>query len=74
MGRDIKAKTAKYVGVTTDAAEVAVDILFVPVSGADDTLADLPWLDKAARGEVARARTSREFRSRLYDLLSLIHI
>jgi len=45
-------------------------VLFVPVSGADDALADLPWLEAATRGEIARAKGSREFRSRLYDLFA----
>jgi leucyl aminopeptidase len=61
---------AKFQGVTADPAAVAVDVLFVPVSGAQDGLADVPWLDAATRGEIARARTSREFRSHLYEVFA----
>jgi leucyl aminopeptidase len=47
-----------------------VDVLFVPVAGADDGLTDLAWIDGVTRGDVSRARASREFRSRLYDVFA----
>ena len=70
MAREATAGSAKYSGVTTHPADVAVDVLFVPVEGADDALTELAWIDSASRGEVSRARSSREFRSRLYDVFS----
>jgi hypothetical protein len=58
-----------YRGVTTDVVEVEADVLFVPVSGPDDGLGDVAWLERATRGEIARARKSAEFKSRLFMCL-----
>jgi leucyl aminopeptidase len=66
--REQATRKAEYRGVTADPATVAADVLFVPVTGPDDALADLPWLDRAARGEFARARATAEFRGRLFDV------
>jgi leucyl aminopeptidase len=60
----------EYRGVTTDAAELAVDVLFVPVFGLDDGLEDVRWADRATRGEIERARATREFRARPFDLFA----
>jgi leucyl aminopeptidase len=59
---------AEFTGVTVAAKDEALDLLFVPVFGAEDALADLPDLDEATGGEVSRGRASGEFRSTLYDV------
>jgi leucyl aminopeptidase len=59
-----------YRGSAEDPATLAVDVLFVPVTGPDDALTDVAWLDRAAKGEIARARSSAEFRGRLFDLFA----
>jgi leucyl aminopeptidase len=46
---------------------VEVEILFVPVFEGEDDLSDLPGLDAATGGEIARARSGGEFRSNLYE-------
>ena len=56
-----------FAASTAPARDAAVDLLFVPVFQ-DDALDDLPGLDEATGGEVARARASGEFRGRLYDV------
>jgi leucyl aminopeptidase len=48
--------------------DVNVDLLFVPVFEQDDRLTDLAGLDEASGGEIARARSSGEFRAKLYDV------
>ncbi|HEX7780638.1 MAG TPA: hypothetical protein VF424_15420, partial [Vicinamibacterales bacterium] len=48
--------------------DAEVDLLFVPVFEQDDRLTDLPGLDDATGGEIARARASGEFRAKLYDV------
>ena len=54
---------------TRAGAAAAVDLLFIPVFQ-DDTLADVPGLDEATGGEVGRARTTGEFRGKLYDVFA----
>jgi leucyl aminopeptidase len=44
-----------------------VDAVFVPIFGADDACTDIPDLDAATGGEWSRARSSGEFRARLYE-------
>ena len=48
--------------------DVEVDLLFVPVFEQDDRLTDLAGLDEASGGEIARARSTGEFRAKLYDV------
>jgi leucyl aminopeptidase len=57
-----------FAGTTARAEDVAVDLLFVPVFQAEDDVADLPRLVEATGGEVERARSSGEFRAKLYDV------
>jgi len=59
-----------YRGLTTDVVEVEADVLFVPVSGPDDGLGDVAWLERATRGEIARARKSAEFKGRLFSVFA----
>ena len=70
LGQDSGAHSGEVQGATIDPAEAAVDVLFIPVSGPDDGLEDLPWVDRALRGEVARARTSREFKAGPFDVFA----
>jgi leucyl aminopeptidase len=60
--------TPEYRGITAAAATLAADVLFIPVFGDGDTLAELDWLGHATNHEVGRARSSREFASKLYEL------
>ena len=64
----IQTLRAEFVGRTVPPQEASVDLLFVPVFGEDDSLADVPGLDEATGGEIARARSSSEFRGKLYDI------
>ena len=60
---------AKFDGVTGTAAESSVDMLFVPVFQ-DDTdagLSAISGLDAASDGWITSARTSGEFRGKLYE-------
>ena len=59
--------TPEFVGSVAGPEGVEVDILFVPVFGGEDELADLPGLDEATGGEIGRARSKGEFRSKLYE-------
>ncbi len=59
--------TPEFVGTSTSAAAVDVDLLFVPVFEDDDRLEDLPGLDEATGGDLGRARESGEFRGRLFE-------
>ncbi|HEX5070386.1 MAG TPA: leucyl aminopeptidase [Vicinamibacterales bacterium] len=68
MSESSKGSANGYHGVTTSAADVAVDVLFVPVTGPDDKLSDVAWIDGATRGEVGRARSSGECLGRLFDV------
>jgi leucyl aminopeptidase len=52
---------------TTTTSEIATDLLVVPVFDAD-SLDDIPGLEAGSRGEVSKARASREFQGRLYEL------
>jgi hypothetical protein len=56
-----------FVGTVADARAMAVDLLFVPVFE-DDSLDDLPDIDRATGGALGRARQSGEFRPRSYEL------
>ena len=47
-----------------------MDVLFVPVTGSDDRLSDVSWIDGATRGEIGRARSTGEFRARLFDVFA----
>ena len=57
-----------FTGTVLPAHDLTVDILFIPVHGVDDRLDDEPGLDEATGGEVGRARSSGEFRAKLYDI------
>src|SRR5215471_17984382 len=59
---------AEFAGASTPPAQVAVDVLFVPVFGEGDKLDDLAGLDEATGGEVGRARARGEFRGKLYEI------
>ena len=58
----------KYQAESVEAAKVAADVLFIPVFGDADGLADLAWLRDATGGEVARAQARGEFAGRLYEV------
>jgi leucyl aminopeptidase len=58
----------EFSGVSGRPESIQVDMLFVPVFEDDDRLDDLPGLDAATGGDISRARESREFRGRLYEL------
>ncbi len=60
---------AQFEGVTTAAAEIAVDMLFVPVfqEDTDAELSAIPGLDAATAGWIAASRTGGEFRGKLYE-------
>ncbi len=58
----------RFVASSARPDDLAVDMLFVPVFRDDDGLADLPALDRATGGEVGRARSSGEFRSKVYEV------
>jgi leucyl aminopeptidase len=53
---------------STRPEEAEVDVLFIPVFEPDDRLSDLPGLDEASGGEIKRARSTGEFRAKLYDV------
>ena len=53
---------------STRPEEAEVDVLFIPVFEHDDRLTDLPGLDEASGGEISRARSTGEFRAKLYDV------
>ncbi|HEY7476282.1 MAG TPA: leucyl aminopeptidase [Vicinamibacterales bacterium] len=57
-----------FVCRSTRAEDAEVELLFVPVFEQDDRLGDVPGLDEATGGEIARARSSGEFRAKLYDV------
>ena len=57
----------KFTSAVASAHDLAVDLLFIPVHGPDDSLDDLPGLDDATGGEIGRARASGEFSAKLYD-------
>jgi len=63
----------QFDGVVTPAADVAVDMLFVPVfqDDADQALAGIPGLETAVGGWLAEVRASGEFRSKLYEFFIL---
>ncbi len=63
----------QFKGVVTPAADVAVDMLFVPVfqDEADGALAAIPGLEAAAGGWLADVRASGEFRAKLYEFFIL---
>ncbi len=59
----------QFDGVVTPAADVAVDMLFVPVfqDDADASVAGVSGLDAATAGWIGQARASGEFRAKLYE-------
>jgi leucyl aminopeptidase len=59
----------EYQGWTAAPETVRTDLLVVPVFGAADQLADVPWLDVATGDAVRRARESGEFRTKTYETL-----
>jgi len=63
----------QFDGVVTPAADVAVDMLFVPVfqDDADQALAGIPGLETAVGGWLAEVRASGEFRSKRYEFFIL---
>jgi leucyl aminopeptidase len=58
----------QFVGTTARPEDTDVDLLCVPVLRDGDELSDLPGLDAATGGEIARARTQGEFRSKAYEI------
>jgi leucyl aminopeptidase len=60
----------EYRALVDDPATIAADVLFIPVFGETDTLADLAWLVGATGGEIPRARSTGEFASRLYEIFA----
>jgi leucyl aminopeptidase len=65
---DGSGRRIEFEGITSQAAEAAVDVLVVPVAGPDDDLVDLPWLDRASGGEISRARQAGALKNGLYDV------
>ncbi len=59
---------AEYSGAILAPAEVAAELIFIPVFGETDTLADVPGIDAATGGELGRATSSHEFRAKLYEI------
>ncbi|HUR21742.1 MAG TPA: leucyl aminopeptidase [Vicinamibacterales bacterium] len=59
--------TPEFVGTVAGPEGVEVEMLFVPVFEGDDELSDLPGLDAATGGAIARARAGGEYRSHLYE-------
>jgi len=60
------SSTVKFSAVTAHPKDVVTAMLFVPVFQGD-RLEDLPGLDQATGGEIARARKSGEFRAKPYE-------
>ena len=56
-----------FQGSTVPVVEIDTNMLFVPVFGDADSLADLDWLDAASRGEIQRAREAKVFRGRVCE-------
>lgn len=61
---------AVFRGAIAPIASIDVDVLFVPVFGADDGLEDLDGLDDAVGGDWSRAVASGEFCHRLFARLA----
>jgi leucyl aminopeptidase len=57
----------KCEGLVSRPADVAADMLFVPVFQGQDALDDVEGLDDATGGEVQRARATGEFKGKLYE-------
>jgi leucyl aminopeptidase len=57
---------SEFTGLTADAANVDVDVLFVPVFGVTDRIDDVPGIDDAVGGEFRRALAS-EFRATPFE-------
>ncbi len=59
----------KFDGVVIEAADVAVDMLFVPVfqDEGDEPLHAIPGLREASAGWIAQVRASGEFRAKAYE-------
>ena len=62
------AAGAEFTGTSVPPAQLAADLVFVPVFGEGDKLEDLAGVDEATGGELGRARARGEFRARLYDV------
>jgi leucyl aminopeptidase len=58
----------QFVGTTARPPDTDVDLLCVPVGRDHDQLTDLSGLDAATGGEINRARSSGEFRSKSYEI------
>ena len=58
----------QFVGSTARPEDTDVDLLCVPVLRDGDQFNDLPGLDAATGGEIGRARTAGEFRSKAYEI------
>jgi leucyl aminopeptidase len=61
-----EAEASVFVGTTAPLEAVAVDLLVVPVFQDEDREDDLALLDEATGGEVGRARSSGEFKGKVY--------
>jgi leucyl aminopeptidase len=57
---------SEFAGLTVDAQDVDVDVLFVPVFGVNDTIDDVSGLDAAVGGEFSRALAG-EFRATPFE-------
>ncbi len=68
-GNSMTSAEPKFEGVTGAAADLLVDMLFVPVfqEDTDSALGAVPGLDAAAGGWVSASRASGEFRGKLYE-------
>lgn len=60
----------QYDSLIDDAAQVAADVLFVPVFTDRDSLNDLGWLATATGGEIGRAMTTGEFTAKPFEIFA----
>jgi leucyl aminopeptidase len=65
---DSSSPAAEFGGSVDRPERASAELVFVPIFQGDDSLADLPGLDEATGGDLQRARSSGEFRAKLYDL------
>ena len=59
-----------YTSSTEPPTSIPCDVLFVPVFGKEDGLADVGWLDAATNSETSRARLSGEFEARPFEIFA----
>jgi leucyl aminopeptidase len=59
---------AEFVGAAVPPAQIAADVVFLPVFGEADKLDDVAGLDASTGGELGRARARGEFRAKAYDI------